>query len=438
MSMKVVGFVPSDVNTAYVSTLQTYLQGSDYDVDAVSLAMFDFDRSGRLIAWSKDFNLSSRKFLKASLTLPMPTGKMVQETDNAVSIDQLPFITQGKDGSLKVNLDTPFLLMEYGKFIEDVSNNGLIVLDKTGRPDQRATGNLKTIVNSYNMYLNSIKESKRRESAIKNFMIEQISDIIKNPVNQEEAQSSVDGTVAPFKNMADESPMAKDQTMNTPGAFTTNIYAINTNQVGKKGVGISAVGLKTFFELSQYVNTKIENAKSPQELSSIMFDVPFDGKHYKTIANVFASESKLQQDPEVFQNEVLQIALQDQDLDAALGLSSILSLSVDNAKELALKKLNCNNDTQGMWLYGLSIGIPAYNIFKTMTSPIGLSISDALHGNKFTEFKDFSMKFLLKSLEYYTQPGQVPKQGEWWISRQSNQEITQDDINNLSEFVSSQ
>ena len=30
MAMKIVGFVDSDVNTAYVSTLQTYLQGSDY------------------------------------------------------------------------------------------------------------------------------------------------------------------------------------------------------------------------------------------------------------------------------------------------------------------------------------------------------------------------------------------------------------------------
>lgn len=30
MAMKVVGFIDSDVNTAYVSTLQTYLQGSDY------------------------------------------------------------------------------------------------------------------------------------------------------------------------------------------------------------------------------------------------------------------------------------------------------------------------------------------------------------------------------------------------------------------------
>ena len=32
MAMKIVGFVDSDVNTAYVSTLQTYLQGSDYSL----------------------------------------------------------------------------------------------------------------------------------------------------------------------------------------------------------------------------------------------------------------------------------------------------------------------------------------------------------------------------------------------------------------------
>jgi hypothetical protein len=43
MPMKIVGFEKSDRNTAYVSTTQFLFQGSDLDIDAVSLASFAFD-----------------------------------------------------------------------------------------------------------------------------------------------------------------------------------------------------------------------------------------------------------------------------------------------------------------------------------------------------------------------------------------------------------
>jgi hypothetical protein len=66
MPMVVVGFEGSDINTAYVSTTQILFQGSDYDIDAVSLAAYSFDRSGRYIIHSPLANIETLPLLKAS------------------------------------------------------------------------------------------------------------------------------------------------------------------------------------------------------------------------------------------------------------------------------------------------------------------------------------------------------------------------------------
>jgi hypothetical protein len=66
MPMKIVGFEESDINTAYVSTTQMLFQGSDYDIDAVSLASYAFDHSGRYIIHSPLANIESLETLKAS------------------------------------------------------------------------------------------------------------------------------------------------------------------------------------------------------------------------------------------------------------------------------------------------------------------------------------------------------------------------------------
>lgn len=52
MPMRVAGFVDSDVNSAFVSTDQIWLQGSDYDIDTVSLATYSVDKGGKLYLWS--------------------------------------------------------------------------------------------------------------------------------------------------------------------------------------------------------------------------------------------------------------------------------------------------------------------------------------------------------------------------------------------------
>ena len=86
MPMKVVAYDNPDINTAHVSTMQILLQGSDFDVDAVSLATFDIDRNGLLQLWSPYANIESMELLNASARLPIPSGQAVQfETTDGFS-----------------------------------------------------------------------------------------------------------------------------------------------------------------------------------------------------------------------------------------------------------------------------------------------------------------------------------------------------------------
>jgi hypothetical protein len=74
MQMQIAGFVNSDKNLCYVSHFQTYLQGSDYDIDKAYIMMSEIDKNGQYIGWSPLFNYSSIEYLKASEMLPTPAG----------------------------------------------------------------------------------------------------------------------------------------------------------------------------------------------------------------------------------------------------------------------------------------------------------------------------------------------------------------------------
>jgi hypothetical protein len=76
MAMRVVGFDESGVNTAYVSRMQIWLQGSDFDIDKVSLLGFKF-KDGKFVKWSPLFNSTNMELFKASEQLPFPTGNIL-------------------------------------------------------------------------------------------------------------------------------------------------------------------------------------------------------------------------------------------------------------------------------------------------------------------------------------------------------------------------
>jgi hypothetical protein len=76
MTQRVIGFDNADLNTAMVSTFQLFLQGSDLDIDAVTLLGYEFDKNGKFVAWSPYFKSDSKENLEASKDIPLPTGEV--------------------------------------------------------------------------------------------------------------------------------------------------------------------------------------------------------------------------------------------------------------------------------------------------------------------------------------------------------------------------
>jgi len=58
-------------------------------------------------------------------------------------------------------------------------------------------------------------------------------------------------------------------------------------------------------------------------------------------------------------------------------LSGLLSLATDNAKELALDKLNAQN-TLGMYIYGITIGMDFKTLADIICSNTGLIINEMM------------------------------------------------------------
>ena len=77
MAMRVVGFDQGKANSIYVSRMQLFLQGSDYDIDKANVLGLKF-HNGELITWSCFYDLSSKENADISEKLPFPTGRQVQ------------------------------------------------------------------------------------------------------------------------------------------------------------------------------------------------------------------------------------------------------------------------------------------------------------------------------------------------------------------------
>lgn len=357
--------------------------------------------------------------LAASEELPMPTGKEVEikassnGTDPAIFFEkygslftirpEIDLRTSEPTGevSITLNLNSPEDIRLLGRMLKETTvllkpenrswrgylNKYLWANDSRINIQTEEQFNdifvkLKEIIDDHNLYLDNISES-RLEHIINNSIIYNTYNSIIDPVNLIQAQTSVDGTIKPFKDIGKLSKEAQDALYRTPGDFITRYKGIKDNAVGKDCVGISASSLKAFLALTQYCNMILNNGTTEQQERLLTGNdhegIFFKGRYYKTLANI---RSK---DPNTILNANLFDALSEvaNDEDAVLLLSSILSLSVDNAKELELSKLNINTKTIGLYIYGISVGIPFAQLAQVLMSDAGIMLTSIMDSNVF-------------------------------------------------------
>ena len=453
MAQRVAMFENTDTNNAYVSKFQFFLQGSDLDIDAVSIQTFDINRNGIYETYSPYANLDSPVLLKASEKyLPFPTGEKikVEETHdptittmhqliakqhydgkrlfglaNKLNQQDALFLinyTRNKDVTVEINTNSEQNIKDLATIIksldgknwkyyeDDISNtrsltallfpDNEMVLD-VDLYDKIENGIIEAI-DKHNTYLKNNSKAKN-DRILKNFAVTSLLNIIKNPVNLREAQSSVDVMTSTAKNLTKASPKNAVQKTFTPGNVFNKIQSINENMVCKDGIAICATGLKSFFALTHMYNTVLndENTSNEQK-EALMCKVTIGGKTYRGLANVNANQELMESlaDAENGNFTTLQnyLLAQEWESDAANEASAFLSLSTDNAKELALAKLNAGTQTLSMYLYGLSLGVPVDTLFKIMTSPLAFRLVELAKGDIFSG--NSGCRTILGALDY--------------------------------------
>lgn len=393
MAMEVVAFNNSDTSNAYVATSQIYLQGSDFDIDAVSLETFSFDANGRFYDWSPYFSLLTKRDLSRSLRISFPTFKEVTLKENAddsvikelidngfIKVDEVNETVKFKIKDIK-NLNKILSITELPTSLTIFSSDSLnkLVLDK-----------VKNFIDRHNMYFDQ-KSAKQIEGASANYAMYNSYKIAADPANQIQAMTSVDSTTRPMKIEGNKSKKATALANRGPGNWINKIEAINENSVGKDCIAICATGIKVF-TAATFTNDYILN-EVPELQEYLLFEVKSERNAEGEKINVtrqLLANIKAKNPNTVTNEEVYELLLSvNDDVDAALVLSALLSLSTDNAKELQLSKLNATAEMIGMYIYGISIGMDFRDLARTLMSDTGELIMKLRSSDSFNDTPTF-------------------------------------------------
>lgn len=464
MTQKVAAFTNSDINSAYVSTFQLFIQGSDLDIDTVNLIGAGFDRQGHYVLWSPYANLGNSELIKASEQLPFPTGQATEITyDNNKDSFFITFndffgknklfnieldpdtgdVIRNEQGVYKISFDSesPKAIKQLAEFLNLVEKVGLnlkgnvdqygnhqysreldeeiyaqnlryrdlgIFTDLHIKPSQllNVLQQIKEIVDKHNLYIKKV-DKRTKEIMAKNLSYCRMFEIAGDPANQMEAQDSIDNSTKVIKGpegavkvtMTEEDKKqvsSNNETKSFPDPVSM-VDSLQTNQVGKYDVSVAAKAVQAC-SMIQYAYDSLLNSDAPEEkkrrLKLPNGGYKIAGKQWTAIANLHdkthEETGKMQQPG--FIEDMLKV-LDDETVEkinSAIQNAAMLSVAVDNAKDLSLGKINAGPAMLGMYAYGITLGIDVVTLAKIINSPQGRAISKALSGNVFTGDMGFS------------------------------------------------
>lgn len=464
MPQKVVAFTNSDINSAYVSVFQLFIQGSDLDIDTVNLIGAGFDRQGHYVLWSPYANLGNSELIKASEQLPFPTGQATEITyDNNKDSFFITFndffgknklfnieldsntgdVVRNEQGVYKISFDSesPKAIKQLAEFLNLVEKVGLnlkgnvdqygnhqysreldeeiyaqnlryrdlgIFTDLHIKPSQllNVLQQIKEIVDKHNLYIKRV-DKRTKEIMAKNLSYCRMFEIAGDPANQMEAQDSIDnstkvvkgpeGAVKVTMTEEDKNQVSSNNEKVSLGDSVSMVDSLQTNQVGKYDVSVAAKAVQAC-SMIQYAYDSLLNSDAPDEKKRRLLlphgGYTIAGKQWTAIANLhdktYEKTGEMQQPG--FIKDMLKV-LDDETVEkinSAIQNAAMLSVAVDNAKDLSLGKINAGPAMLGMYAYGITLGIDVVTLAKIINSPQGRAISKALSGNVFTGDTGFS------------------------------------------------
>lgn len=367
MPMVCVGWTADTSNTAYVSYIQTYLQGSDYDIDKAYVMGQSFSDDGMYIGWSPLFDYSSEQMVDASKTLPLPRGNKL-------------IVVEGEQYSIENELNSilassgPERLRKVANLIYKIDNNN-------GRYNYIAGANAdekRRLIRQIQKHEDYKVSYRQREQAYKNVASANIRNVVHNIRNRDQAYSPI--TMRDLQKEADKSPKgAKTKQLNMMNPLTKYVMQ-NQNLVGKNVIGIAANGEKDWFNLTYYYHNVLRNGNqkdrfflkmshSYSRLSGRATDQLMNVvvKHIPDLWNASPELSQKIKE-EFYATYDGQIDMDDKYVDQLI--SQILSAATDNAKELILAKINAGTNLAKYHLHLVMMGFNLKDIVAFMTSPV--------------------------------------------------------------------
>ena len=391
MATKVVGLTNDDSNNVFVTRWQFWLQGSDLDIDKTYLMGADISSIGTYNHWSPLADYTSPELAKLSDELPLPNGKVIlapNETykaqgdyitiefadvqDNPIDIALWNTYDDDETNYKKLRLETVTALLK------EINKTGRFIMSEQLYQDPQIK-HIIDLINKHNTHNITAAESR---NIIQSLILKASLD----ERNMRASYSPIDVVMDKFKNVLNQvEDSSKSYKSLDDGGRSIAMMQYN-NSVGKKDVGIMANCLKAFFALTQYFN---QHKNDPQFVNSNRYFLSKislgqgQDKYFSTISDVKFEEYGLQALKQAFQTFLPDVALTT-DLtfnadDASLLISSLVSLATDNAKELALAKMNASIDLACIHLFLVVMGYDPKEIVTFTTSPVFKRVINSLN-----------------------------------------------------------
>lgn len=374
MAMKTIAWTKNSNNMAYVSHFQTFLQGSDYDIDKAYIMGSSFDDNGIYVGWSNLFDYSNGETLLASMSLPIP--KNITITNDSLGAD----ITSQLDMLLETT-DKVQYLKDLAKVIKSIEKAGGNI-----KYDAEKHKDIIDIIQKHEYYQPPIDIA---ESAYKNGASANIYAVSHDIRNRDQAYTAI--TMKDLRRGANKSPkgnqVAKLNMLNPLTKYVMQHSAL----VGKQVIGIAANGEKFWFNAFYHWHKTLSQGDK-EAIQRLKFSHTFSRIRGRSIKNI--QENTIIRIPDLDGRD----AIIKQHLMAEFGdtemtaeqytyvdqwISQLLSAATDNAKELILGRINAGTNFAKMYLYGIIMGFDINDLISFMTSPVALFIDSFASPNMF-------------------------------------------------------
>lgn len=418
MAMNLIAVTKSKFNAVYVPKSQTYLEGSDYDIDKLYILTHSVNQNGLVQTGS---GIQSKYGLDFISKLSRPIGKTIVVSDNpsliVSSSDVLKFMNDELKGDDLIQLYNLILNSDGNIAFEDIDTTGLLPRDIA-----RYNSAKNQILREVKSHSQSILTADTDENYLKNRVVSGIYELTTKLQNQLIAQIPVD--MGDPQTAAQQSTLGKAELHINSDDPSAKMMMQEQNSVGKDVIGISAVSLKAFFGLYYYYSELTDNLKQTCQssnatdenimfaLQQLVFNHPITGR-LTSLANIdieqvidvirgnerfrhlqlplyatkFENSEFTDKQSRTFDLFGFCKYLRDEvnRTDAALTDSSVISAATDNAKELILAKINATPELVDIYTYLTAVGTPFLDIADYMTSKSFGFITIAGESNIFDE-----------------------------------------------------